>query len=50
MINGQRQAKPGLAMVLILLTGNSEYVAHAWRKIGLLGGKKILFMTALDEK
>ena len=31
----------------IILEGNSEYVAHAWRNIGLFG-KKIRCVTALD--
>ena len=27
--------------IVLILDGNSEHVAHAWRKIGIFGKKKI---------
>ena len=32
--------------MVLILDGNSEHVTHAWRKMGLLGEKKIQFLTA----
>ena len=32
----------------LMLDGNSEHVAHAWKKIDLSGEKKIRFVTALN--
>ena len=33
--------------MLLLLAGKSEHDAHAWRKIGLFGERKIWFVTAM---
>ena len=34
--------------MVLVSDGNSGHAAHAWRKIGLFGGKQIRFATALD--
>ena len=35
--------------MVLILDGNSEHVAHAIRKIGLIGGKLYRIVTALDQ-
>ena len=37
-----------LSYMVLILDGNSEHVAHAWRKMGPFGGKNIRFVTARD--
>ena len=34
--------------MVLILDGNTEHVAHVWRKIGLFEQKNILFVTAFD--
>ena len=34
--------------MILILDGNSEYAAHAYRKIGLLREKNTRFVTALE--